>query len=222
LERLRRDLDKSHPLMKVTGWLFRFMERTLIDDMSVKLTESITFFERDDWDARPWRTFTNHGWDAHEVFIHHTADTAAGLDTLAEQKARMRGYQNFHMDTRGWSDIAYHAIVFPGFSTDKDSDLEISGRIFQGRPRNHVPAAQENYNSETLAIAVVATGDARMPRSARYAIEVYINYLKDKGAPLKTLGGHRDAPGQATDCPGDGIHDEDLPIIRRATNLKKF
>lgn len=186
--------------------------------MSVKLTESITLFERDDWGARDWRTYTNQGWNASEVFIHHTADSAAGLDSLTEQKARMRAYQDFHMDTRGWSDIAYHAIVFPGFTTS--SGTEIPGRIFQGRPRNHVPAAQEGHNTDTLAVAVVAAGNARMGRSARYAIEVYLNYLKDNGAPLKTLGGHRDA--SSTECPGDGIYNDDLPILRSATNLERY
>jgi hypothetical protein len=186
--------------------------------MSVKLTESITFYERDEWGARPWRTFISQGWDAEEVFIHHTADSASGLDSLPEQKTRMRGYQDFHMDTRGWSDIAYHAIVFPGFITSNGT--EVPGRVFQGRPRNHIPAAQERHNTETLAVAVVAAGNARMGRSARYAIEVYLNYLKDKGSPLKTLGGHRDV--SSTECPGDGIYKLDLPIIRDATSLRKF
>jgi len=186
--------------------------------MSVKLTENITLFERDDWGARKWRDFVNQGWDAHEVFIHHTADSAAGLDSLSEQKARMRAYQDFHMDTRGWSDIAYHAIVFPGFTTADGT--AIPGRIFQGRPRNHVPAAQERHNTGTLAIAVVAAGDARMARSQRWAIEVYLDWLLDRGAPLKTLGGHRDA--SSTECPGDGIYTLDLPILRSASGLEKF
>jgi hypothetical protein len=186
--------------------------------MSVKLTDSITFFERADWGARSWRDYTDQGWDAHEVFIHHTADSADGLNSLSDQEARMRVYQDFHMDVRGWSDIAYHAIVFPGFTTS--SGTEIPGRIFGGRPRNHIPAAQESHNSNTLAVAVVAGGNARMGRTARYAVEVYLNYLKDRGAPLKTLGGHRDVT--STDCPGDGIYNLDLPILRSATNLDRY
>lgn len=205
-------------MSKVTRWLFAFSLRTLIDDMSIKLTDSITLFERDDWGARPWRDFTDQGWDADEVFIHHTADTAAGIDSLSEQKARMRSYQDFHMDTRGWSDIAYHDIVFPEFTTSSGTD--ISARIFQGRPRDHVPAAQEGHNTGTLAIAVVATGNTRMTRNTRYAVGVYINWLKERGAPLKKLGGHRDVV--ATACPGDGIYEIDLPILRDVTNLKDF
>lgn len=186
--------------------------------MSIKLTDSITLFEREDWGARKWRDYTDQGWDAHEVFIHHTADSAAGLDSLSEQKARIRQYQDFHMDERGWDDIAYHIICAPGFTTS--TGTEIPGRLFEGRPRNHVPAAQERHNTGTLAVCVIAAGNARMGRSARYAIEVYLNWLKDRGAPLRTLGGHRDA--SSTECPGDGIYTYDLPIIRDATNLARY
>lgn len=186
--------------------------------MSIKLTDSITLFDRDDWRARPWRDWTNHGWDASEVFIHHTADEASGTDSLGDQKARMRGYQNYHMDVNGWSDIGYHYIVFPPFETDAGTD--IPARIFQGRPRNHVPAAQQGHNTDTLAIAVVRGGDRRMYRNQRYAVEVLINWIKDRGAPLQTLGGHRDVT--STSCPGDGIYRDDLPIIRRATGLREF
>lgn len=184
----------------------------------IKLTGSITLYEREDWDARHWRDFTDQGWDAHEVFIHHTADRAAGLDSFAAQAARMRGYQNYHMDSNGWDDIGYHAIVFPEFTTA--SGTEIPARIFAGRPRDHVPAAQGGHNAGTLAIAVVADGDNRMTRNTRYAIEVYLNWLQGRGAPLRTLGGHRDVT--STSCPGNGIAWFDLPIIRNATNLEKY
>lgn len=186
--------------------------------MSVQITDSITLFERDDWNARKWRDFVDQGWDADEVFLHHTDDTAAGLNTLDEQKARMRVYQDFHMDTRGWDDIAYHIVVFPEFTTSSGTD--IPARLFQGRPRDHVPAAQENHNSDTLAIAFVGAGNARTTRNARYAVEAYLNWLKDRGVPLKTLGGHRDVT--ATACPGNGIYSQDLPIIRSATGLREF
>jgi hypothetical protein len=189
----------------------------IIGDM-IKLTDSISLYEREDWKARSWRDFTSQGWDASEVFIHHTADEAAGTDSIDDQKARMRGYQNFHMDVRGWDDIAYHYIVFPPFETN--AGTEIPARIFAGRPRNHVPAAQENHNRGTLAIAVVRGGDRVMYQNQRYAVGVLINWLKDKGAPLQTLGGHRDA--SSTECPGDGIYNTDLPILRRSTNLDKY
>lgn len=186
--------------------------------MSQKLTDTITYYDRGDWGARDWRDYTDQGWDAHEVFIHHTDDTATWLDSFADQCARMRGYQNFHMDVRGWDDIGYHAVVFPEFTTAAGTD--IPARIFQGRPRDHVPAAQANHNSGTLAVCVVGAADTRMKRNQRYAVEVYLNHLLKAGAPLRELGGHRDVT--ATACPGDGIYSKDLAIIRDATNLKRY
>ena len=183
-----------------------------------KLTDTVALYSREDWGARKPGPMTEQGWDAHEVFIHHTDDTATWLDSLDDQKKRMRGYQDFHMNVRGWSDIGYHAVVFPDFKTH--SGTEVPARVFQGRDRNKVPAAQEGHNSGTLAIAVVGAADARMSRNTRYAVEAYINWLKREGAPLRELGGHRDVT--ATQCPGDGIYSKDLPVIRDATNLRKY
>ena len=182
--------------------------------MSIKLTEKVTLFEREDWGYRTACGLAIQGWDAREVFIHHTDDTATGINSLDEQKRRMLDYQSFHINTRGWCAIGYHYVVFPEFSD------AVYARIFEGRPRNAVPAAQEGHNSGTLAICVVGAGNACMDDSQRYAVEVLINRLKDNGAPLRTLGGHRDVT--ATACPGDGIYSKDLPIIRGATDLRKY
>jgi len=183
-----------------------------------KLTDNISLYSRQDWDARAAGDMTEQGWNAHEVFIHHTDDTATWLDSLDDQSARMRAYQDFHMKVRGWSDIGYHAVVFPEFTTASGTD--IPARIFQGRERNYIPAAQAGHNRGTLAVAVVGADNARMKRNQRYAVEVYLNWLKGEGAPLRTLGGHRDVTSTA--CPGDGIYEKDLPVIRDATDLKKF
>ena len=161
---------------------------------------------------------SEQGWNAHEVFIHHTDDTATWLDSLEDQKRRMRAYQDFHMNTRGWSDIGYHAVVFPEFTTS--AGTRVPARIFQGRERNYVPAAQQGHNTGTLAVCGVGAGDARFKRNQRYAIEVYLNWLKEQGAPLRTVGGHRDVT--ATQCPGDGVYRQDIPIIADATNLRRY
>lgn len=181
--------------------------------MSVSITPKVTLFEREEWGYRTAGPLVTQGWNAHEVFVHHTDDTAAGIDTLTEQKARMRSYQNFHIDGRGWNAIGYHYVVFPEFGS-------VYARIFEGRPRDRVPAAQEGHNTGTLAVCVVGAGDARMDDSQRYAVEQLLKWLKDDGAPLRTLGGHRDVT--ATSCPGDGIYAKDLPIIRSATDLRRY
>lgn len=180
----------------------------------IELTESISLFTREDWGARRPRPMTEQGWNAHEAFIHHTADTYKGLDSLAEQKARMRGYQAFHMDVRGWADIAYHFVVFPPFVTSEGT--EISARVFQGRERNYVPAAQEGHNRGTLAVCVVGDYESEfLHRNTIYALEV----LLARYDALRTLGGHRDVV--STSCPGDKLYAE-VGRIADAVGLRRY
>jgi peptidoglycan recognition protein len=55
------------------------------------------------------------------VLIHHTAGYNPTVDTTAEEEASMRAIQNYHMNSRGYKDIAYSFVVFA------------SGRLYEGR-----------------------------------------------------------------------------------------
>lgn len=170
------------------------------------------FYGRTDWHAHPPTRPLDSQGSPTEVFIHHTENDDAGLiDTLPEQIRAMQGIQTFHQHGRGWSDVAYHAIVF-----QPQGKVSLS-RVFLGRRPDQVPAAQLNHNAGTLAIAVY--GDFRtdtVDRNTRYAIEQAIRKL----APgAKTLGGHRDVV--ATQCPGDRLYRE-LDRIAQATGLERY
>lgn len=183
--------------------------------MAIHLTDSITLYVREDWSARPPRGLIEQGWNAREVFIHHTADRPRP-NTLEEQFRQMRAYQNFHMDVRGWNDLAYHFIVMQPFRSDGGAD--IPARIFQGRPRNMIPAAQEHHNTGTLAVCVMgdfSPGKDTLHRNTRFAIEVLLNQY-DK---LRVLGGHRQVVG--TSCPGDQLYRE-LGKIADVCGLKRY
>lgn len=164
--------------------------------MAIELSPSITLFLREDWGARKpeQKRLVFQGWDADEAFLHHTADRPRYED-LEDQKRVMRGYQDFHMDVRGWADLAYHFVVFEGFETQ--AGTEIPPRVFQGRERQYVPAAQERHNTGTLAVCVVGNYERDFfHESTRYAIEVLLNRYDS----LRTLGAHRDVVN--TTCPG--------------------
>ena len=51
--------------------------------------------------------------------VHHTA---AVLDSNHKIPARVRQHQRFHIDDRGWPDLAYHFIV------------DANGHVYEGRP----------------------------------------------------------------------------------------
>ena len=60
------------------------------------------------------------------VYVHHSA---------GPQQQTVRTIQNFHMDSRGWSDIAYNWLV------------NDQGDIFEGRGWGIVGGATKNENS---------------------------------------------------------------------------
>lgn len=179
----------------------------------LKLTDTISLYSRADWRARDPRPMDYQGWDAHEAFLHHSADALPeAYYDLERQKAKMQSIQNYHMDTKGWSDIAYHFVIFQPYGSIPYA------RIFQGRERCWVPAAQEGHNFGTLPICVVGDftpGHDWLQRNTRYAIEVLLNYYPK----LTTLGLHRDV--YQTECPGDNIAGQLQPILD-ATNLRRF
>lgn len=146
-----------------------------------------------------------------EAFVHHSENgDAAKVDTLAEMKNRVQAIQNFHMDGRGWSDIAYHFVVF---QPDENHDHAV---VFQGRRTVFVPSAQLNHNSNTLAICVYGNGQAdEMQRNTRFVVEDLIRMYPD----VERVGGHRDVV--ATQCPGDKFY-RAVPRIADALNLKHF
>lgn len=159
---------------------------------------------RKQWQARPPRAITWQGLPT-EAFIHHSADaTGLGYDTRAEQKAKMRDIQNFHMNDRGWSDIAYHRLVFR------------DGTVYAGRNVRHVPAAQEGHNTGTLAICLVGNGESETMTQAQK--EAILKIL-DHHPSVKTLGGHRDA--SSTACPGARFYREISGLARRA-GLRRY
>ncbi len=179
----------------------------------IRLTPTITLYNRGDWGARGWRDYVPQRLEG-EAFLHHTTDRLAEhVDTLPEQIAACRAIQRYHMDMKGWDDIAYHFIVFQPYG-----DRQYA-RIFEGRPTTHVPAAQQGHNVGTLAIVVYGNfdHDDSVKRNTRHAIET----LLSRYPQLKKLGGHRDAPGQSTECPGDTLYAK-IPTIARAVGLKHF
>jgi hypothetical protein len=160
------------------------------------------------WDARPPRGVAKQGPPL-EAFLHHSDDPKPEqFDHIAEQMAHMRQLQNFHMDTRGWSDIAYHWIVFQKYGN-------VPGpRAFCGRHWNWVPAAQLNHNTRTLAICVVGNNPVLQADTEKLIVALLGRYKK-----LKTLGGHRDVT--ATTCPGNNIYKR-IPNIAKAAKLKVY
>lgn len=130
-----------------------------------------------------------------EFFLHHPADphNLSHLDTDGEQDAFMRGVQNFHMDDpqHHWNDIGYAFVVFQ------------DGRVYRGRGRGHVPAAQLDHNTGTIAVlCAVGNGEAPTPAMVRGLGALKDEMDKRVGRDLRVRA-HGDVT--PTECPGPQV-----------------
>lgn len=149
--------------------------------------------ERAGWNARPPKSRDALPWSQIDtVFVHYTA---AFSDESGDPRVRMRGIQNYHMDTKGWNDVAYN------FAFAR------TGEVLEGRGWGIQSAATGAENDHSVAFVflgadkvrrddVTAKGRASLGDLIRAARK-----LKGRGLIIK---GHTEAPGVAgeTECPG--------------------
>jgi hypothetical protein len=151
---------------------------------------------RAEWGARSPRAVTHIALPTPRLWVHHTAGSERGA-------VGMRQIQAFHMDTRGWNDIAYSFVV-------DDHD----GAIYEGRGAGVAGGHTEGDNSRSHAICVMGNFEGRgaQPHTLQAIVEL-ANHGTAKGWWVPTLGGHRDAPGASTACPGARLYAV-LPNLR--------
>lgn len=159
-------------------------------------------FTRDDWDARPARPMDHQSpTGIAEFFVHHSASPGKGIDRLAEQVRVVQEMQRFHMGPeRGWSDIAYHWILFQPYGELRRA------RIFHGRPLSAVPAAQLGHNTNTEAVCVVSADGEAIKRATKDAL-IWLY----RRSHAKRARGHFEVTG--TECPGPQLK-AFLPTLR--------
>lgn len=154
------------------------------------------FVYRKAWGARPPRDKTPLPRENIKAFVLHYS--AANSDEQADHKdcaRRVRGIQNFHMDTRGWDDIAYSWCVCR------------HGYIFQGRGISNRSAATGEANGYTVACCFLGDdtkGKADVTPEAKAAIKDVYRFVKEYTPKKVAAKGHRDY--MATSCPGDELY----------------
>lgn len=163
------------------------------------------FVTRSEWGARPEKSHT--ALDHAEGVTCHWEGPTMGVFPHTSCASKVRGIQAFHMDTRGWSDIAYTAIVCP------------HGYVFEGRWAGKRTAAQgtNDGNDRSLAVCFLSGSGDPWPESARAGFAEVIFVLRAFKACGNTLWAHRD--WHTTQCPGDAITADvrDGDIARRST-----
>ena len=148
---------------------------------------------RSNWNARPPRSSTMIPLPAPRVWLHHTAGNEAN------GAAGMKAIQNFHMDGRGWADIGYSFVV------------DRVGGVYEGRGAGVQGAHTEGDNSRSHGICVIGNYESSMPPGATVsALRWLLRHGADQGwwPTPKFTGGHRNAPGASTACPGARLYAE--------------
>jgi hypothetical protein len=133
------------------------------------------------------------------LWVHHTGDDRQG-------DAAVRQHQAYHMDVKGWQDIAYSFLIGD------------DGTIYEGRGAGIAGAHTEGDNSQSHAICLLGNFEGRMPTArALGALVDLARHGLDRGWWIPTLRGHKYAPGAATACPGR-LLDMQLPAVRALVN----
>lgn len=151
---------------------------------------------RKSWGARAPRSSSRLA-SAKGVKVHYVGDTVD--PRLASEHSRcvelVRGIQHSHMDSRGWSDIAYSALVCP------------HGDVFVGRGPNILCAANgAGLNTGHYAVCGLVGDDGlTVPSDAMLSgIRDAIEWLRKDGAAGNEIKGHKD--GYSTSCPGTHLY----------------
>lgn len=152
------------------------------------------FVARAIWGARPPKTVTPIRGPVRGVAIHYEGPHM-GAYTPADAIALVRGIQRFHMDTRGWADIAYTAVV------------DRFGRVFEGRGPGVRTAAQgtNDGNDHYYAVCYLGGVDDPLTDDARVGIRAAVGWLRVAGHAGDEIRPH--SSFHATACPGDALRD---------------
>jgi len=142
------------------------------------------YISREEWGPIPMKRslvpFKPHKIEG--IVFHHT--TGAASDPIK----RVKQHDRHHVHGRGWSTIAYNWLIGE------------KGEIIEGRGWN-VGGATKNWNSKTVSISYVGSGD-EITEAALDACRTVIDECRSKYGDL-WIKSHRDF--KPTYCPSDKI-----------------
>lgn len=125
------------------------------------------------------------------VVLHHTESPN---QPPAMEKARLVGVQRFHIEEKGWGDIAYHYLIGP------------SGEIYEGRDVRFQGDSGTSYDLDgRLLVCMVGSFTEQLPEAVamQSMVALVAAHLHKHGLTPGDVVTHRMVA--ATDCPGDAL-----------------
>jgi N-acetylmuramoyl-L-alanine amidase. len=153
---------------------------------------------RSQWGARPRKQGTNNLVDHPQITIHYEGEGWQWPWDHSTCDDKVRAMQDYHMNSRGWSDIAYNYLACP-------HDF-----LFEGRGFDHQSAANgyESANEQSYALQAMwgSKAGVKVPDNLKRALLFGIQVLRTHGTHRanSVIKGHRD--WKSTDCPGDELY----------------
>lgn len=151
------------------------------------------------WRRQTWQPLPSIRTPAAEMWLHHSGPRQSKkFQTLV-------GNERYHVVTLGWRALGYSFAVNVG---ERDGKF---GRIYEGRGWGRQGGHTAGRNTVSHGILLVGDWSVATPVERAAAVESVLWLVEDgaaRGLTVRTVsGGHRDAPGASTLCPGAaGMH----------------
>ncbi len=159
--------------------------------MTILLDYGVELVTRAEWDARP-ATSIKH-LDASFGATRHWEGPHMGDFPHQSCPAKVRGIQNYHMDSKGWTDIAYTGVVCP------------HGYVYEGRGLLVRTAANGTTEGNETAYAFCYLGGEGDPftEAGKCGMKAAMNWTRAHGGAGAGRNDHND--WKSTQCPGTDI-----------------
>lgn len=134
----------------------------------------------------------------------HWPGMSKPLRTTTEVKAALRGWQNYHMDTNGWSDIAYQVA------------FDQAGHVYRLRGLRHRSAANGNtdLNLRYGAFLLILAPGEQPSEQMQKRVRKWVRKHRRRFPNSTRIVGHGTIRPGGTACPG--------PAVNAAINAGRF
>jgi len=151
---------------------------------------------RDVWCRRPGGTPPRIATPTPRLWLHHGATGTSTVDTACR-------YVAYHQAHHGWIDVGYSFLI-------------AEGKVLEGRGAGRSGAHTRGDNKASHGICMVGAYESKLPSDADLDALVWLvrHGIRQGWWDGPLTGGHRDAPGANTSCPGTALWDH-IPEINR-------
>lgn len=156
----------------------------------------MTYFTRADWGARPATPGPGPltASRVEGVALHWPAMVHPLVD-VAAVKAGLRGWQAYHMDEHGWSDIAYQEAIDQDGNTYECRGLRIQSAA------NGDEDVNQRFGALLLVLSPGEQPSPAMTRTVQQRVHVHRTFFPGS----RRIVGHQQIRPDPTECPGKAV-----------------